>query len=80
MLGRLRMTLDDCLRHFFHLTIGIFREPRQFVDLHFYSKRHQNTAVFQRLVQTMIREQAEKIKDTGPGPIKLRSPEKLCKT
>ena len=75
------MSLDDCAKEFFLLTVGIFRQPRQFSDLRScYSRLQQDTLALERGIQCVISEQAKKLKDVDETSLKLRSPRDLCKT
>ena len=80
MLGRLRITLSDCAKYFFHLTIGIFREPRRIIDEHFYSRRQQDTVSFQRRVERLIRRRAKELGEREDPSLKLKNLEATSKT
>ncbi|KAL9050825.1 MAG: hypothetical protein Q9162_006412 [Coniocarpon cinnabarinum] len=80
MLGRLRMSLEQCVRAFLRLTVGIFRHPRQYADIHFYSRLHQHTEILEHRIKRLIEEESEKSENLEWSRVQLRSSPKMCKT
>ena len=80
MLGRLRMPLHECFKQFYKLTVQIFRQRRQIIDRHPFSKDNQATKRFDEHIKKLVGAQAEKLKEPAGSSLTLADPSNGCRT
>lgn len=78
MLGRLRMTVDQCLLNYPDMADNIFNKPRS--QIHGYPRNKHNAALLVKEIQKLMKARTGQEENEKSELHYFKSPEDLCRT